>query len=262
LVKSFKHEDSFTVPRLKAGTYYWRMSSYYVDSDKPILGDVQKFTIKPAEKVQPFEPILVKFTMPETQSTQYFVENPQLGLSWAADKGDNVALWRVKFHSEDEDPALAQVLEVTDTKVSTPVSKPGRYIASIEAIDNEGKILGTTLSNPLTVAPLPLLSAPDFVPAEGLLQAKMDGRTQLEWTAIPGAKEYLLVIRKEGKELKRSKYPTTNTALKNLLPGEYELEIFAVDTHGRESSPSPSRKLLVPDKSNLRAPTLKKIKVN
>lgn len=262
LVKSFQHEDSFTVPQLKAGTYYWRMSSYYVDSDKPLLGDIQKFTIKPVEKLQPFEPVLVKFTMPETQATQYFIENPQLGLSWSADKNDKVALWRVKYHNEEEDPALAQVLEVTETKVSTPVSKPGRYIASIEALDNEGKILGSTSSNPLTVAPLPLLTAPDFLPAAGLLQAQMDGRTQLEWTPIPGAKEYLLVVRKEGKELKRSKYPSTNTALRNLLPGEYELEISAIDNHGRESSPSPTRKLLVPDKSNLRAPTLKKIKVN
>lgn len=262
LVKSFKSEDSYTLPRLKAGTYYWRMSSYYIGSDRPILGDIQKFTIRPAEKIQAFEPVLVKLTMPESQSTQYFVETPQLGLSWTADKNEKVALWRVKYHSEDEDPALAQILEITETKVSAPVPKPGRYLASIEAIDNEGKILGTTLSDPLTVAPLPLLAAPTFVPTEGLLQAKMDGRTQLEWTPVPGAKEYLLVVRKEGKELKRSKYSTTSTALKNLLPGEYELEIFAVDTHGRESSPNPSRKLLVPDKSNLRAPTLKKIKVN
>lgn len=262
VVKSFQQEESFTLPQLKAGTYYWRMSSYYIDSDKPILGDIQKFTIKPAEKVQPFVPVVVNFTMPEAQTTQYFVESPQLGLTWSADKKENIALWRVKYHSEDEDPALAQTLEVTETKVSTPVSKPGRYIASIEAVDKDGQVLGSTLSKPVTIAPLPLLTAPDFVPAEGMLQAKMDGRTQLEWTPIPGAKEYLLVVRKEGKELKRSKYPSTNTALRNLLPGEYELEISAVDVHGRESSPSPSRKLLVPDKSNLRAPTLKKIKVN
>ncbi|WP_374032328.1 hypothetical protein [Bdellovibrio bacteriovorus] len=79
---------------------------------------------------------------------------------------------------------------------------------------------------------------------------------------MEGAKEYWLTIRKDGKELKRSKYMQNSTALKNLLPGEYEVELIAVDTYGRNSQAGPARKLLVPDKSNVRAPTLKKIKVN
>jgi len=264
--KSFAQEESFTVPSLKSGTYYWRMSSYYTDSDKPVLGKVQKFTIKPAQEVKveppPLVPVQVNFTMPETQLTQYYVETPRLGLSWKADKTDKVASWRLKLQEENADPATAASLEVKETQVSTPVKKPGRYIASIEALNKDGQVLGTTTSQLLTVAPLPLLQAPQFVPAEGPLQASMDGRTQLEWSAVNGAKEYWLTIRKEGRELKRSKYTGNSTALRNLLPGEYEVELSAVDSYGRESEPGPVRKLVVPDKSNLRAPTLKKIKVN
>jgi ABC-type Fe3+ transport system substrate-binding protein len=90
----------------------------------------------------------------------------------------------------------------------------------------------------------------------------MDGKSKLEWSQVEGAKEYWLVISKGGKELKRSKYASNSTALKNLLPGEYDVEISAVDAHGRTSESASPRKLLVPDKSNLKAPTLKKIKVN
>lgn len=264
--KSFNTEDSFTVPALKPGTYYWRMSSYYTDSDKPVLGKVQKFSVKPPEQVRleppPLVPVQVNFTMPEAQLTQYYVEAPRLGLSWKADKAEQVASWRLKYQEENADPATAASLDVKETRVTTPVTKPGRYIASIEALNKDGQVLGTTTSQILTVAPLPLLRAPQFVPAEGTLQATQDGRTQLEWSKLDGAKEYWLVIRKDGKELKRSKYTNNVTALKNLLPGEYEVEISATDNYGRNSEVSPVRKLLVPDKSNLRAPTLKKIKVN
>lgn len=264
--KSFSNEESFVVPALKPGTYYWRMASYYLDSDKPVLGKVQKFAVKPADEVKleppPLVPVQVNFTIPETQFTQYYVETPRVGLSWKVDKAEQVSTWRVKLLEENADPASAASLEVKDTKLTTPVTKPGRYIASIEALNKDGQVLGTTTSQTLTVAPLPLLQAPLFVPAEGTLQAAMDGRTQLEWIKVEGAKEYWLTIRRDGKQLKRTKYTANSTALKNLLPGEYEVEISATDNYGRASEQGPVRKLLVPDKSNVKAPTLKKIKVN
>jgi hypothetical protein len=267
--KSFANEDSYTLPGLKEGTYYWRMTSYFTDSDKPILGKLQKFTVKPAEKVavEPVKkpeliPVNVAFTMPETQLTQYYVESPRVGLTWSADKMDHVVKYRVRVHTEEEDPSLVPVVDVKETKFTTNVTKPGRYIASIEAVDKDGQVVGTTTSQPVTVAPLPTLKAPNFIPAEGALQASVDGKSQLEWSKIDGATEYWLVIKKDGKELKRSKYSSTSTALRNLLPGEYEVGIAAQDSYGRVGESSPIRKLLVPDKSGVRAPTLKKIKVN
>ncbi|UOF02741.1 FecR domain-containing protein [Bdellovibrio reynosensis] len=263
--KSFASDEAFTLPALDAGTYYYRMGAYFTDSDKPILGKVQKFTVKPAEQVKvqaEIIPVQVNFTMPEAQYSQYFVQNPKVGLSWKTDKNEHVNSYRVKLLEENADPSSATSLEVKDLNVQAPVTKPGRYIASVEALNKDGQVLGTTTSQPLTLAVLPLLKSPQLLPAEGNLQAASDGKTQLEWNPVEGAKEYWLVIRKQGKELKRSKYTNTTTSLKNLLPGEYDLELTAMDTHGRSSEVGPIRKLLVPDKSGLKAPTLKKIKVN
>ena len=267
--KSFKDEDTFTLPALKSGTYYWRMSSYYVDSLKPVLGKIQKFTVTEPEQVQvaieapkaaPIVPVNVSFNMPESSFTQQYIDTPQVGLSWKADKSEDVASWRVKLYSAEEDASQAKPFEVKETQFKTTVSKPGRYIASIEAVNKDGQVLGTTPPQTLDISPLPLLKAPQFLPAEGQLQASMDGKHKLEWSQVDGAKEYWLVISKNGKELKRSKYATNSTSLKNLLPGEYDVEISAVDSHGRESETANPRKLLVPDKSNLKAPTLKKLR--
>jgi hypothetical protein len=266
--KSFKEEDSFTLPALKSGTYYWRMSSYYVDSVKPLLGKIQKFTVKEPEQVQvameakPVVPVAVSFNMPEASFTQNYIDTPQVSLNWKADKNEDVASWRVRLYNAEEDPSQAKSVETKDTQFKTTVAKPGRYIASIEAVNKDGQVLGTTPPQTLDISPLPLLKAPQFLPAEGKLEASMDGKSKLEWSKVDGAKEYWLVISKNGKELKRSKYAVNSTSLKNLLPGEYDVEISAVDTHGRSSEATSPRKLLVPDKSNLKAPTLKKIKVN
>ncbi|MEK2687990.1 hypothetical protein [Bdellovibrio sp. GT3] len=271
--KSFSAEDSFTLAGLKEGTYYWRMTSYFNDSDKPVLGKMQKFTVKftdmlkeataaaaappPKPEVQP-----LAFTMPETQLTQYFVNSPKVDFTWGSTNLKNVSAYRVRLHDAAQSPENAPVVEVKENKFSAPVPKPGRYIASIEAVDQNGDVVGLGTSQAVTVAPMPILKSPNFIPAEGPLQASMDGRSNLTWDNIDGAVDYELVIKKDGKELKRTKYKNTSTTIRNLLPGEYELMISAQDTHGRTSETGTARKLVVPDKSNLKAPTLKKIKVN
>jgi len=261
--QSFTSEESFNLPALQEGDYYWRMSSYYEGSAKPVLGKIQKFTLMKIEKkVEAKVPLAINWTVPEDK-IQFYLDTPTLGLTWNVDRPAEVAHWRLKYIEEGADPASTQVLEVKETKAETPVQKPGRYIASLEALDKDGQVIGSSVQRKIAVAPLPLLTPPKLLPLEGNLTAQADGRTELQWEKIEGAKEYLLTIsNNEGKELKTLKYTANKTALKNLMPGEYQLTLTAIDEHGRSSEGATTRKLIVPDKSNLKAPTLKKIKVN
>ncbi|HEY8270113.1 MAG TPA: hypothetical protein VIG33_04445, partial [Pseudobdellovibrionaceae bacterium] len=265
-VKNFTTEEAFTLPALSEGEYYWRMSSYFEGSEKPVLGKIQKFAValepKLEEKVIKPDPVEISWTIPE-EKIQFYLEKPMLGLSWNANRPADVASWRLKYYEEGDDPSKVQTLELKGTKTETKVEKPGRYIASLEAFDKNGQIIGTSQARKIAVAPLPLLPPPKLLPLEGNLVAQGDGRTELQWEKIEGAKEYMLTIsNKEGKELKSLKYTNNQTALKNLMPGEYQLTLIAVDQHGRNSEVGITRKLIVPDKSNLKAPALKKIKVN
>ncbi|MGZ3746447.1 MAG: hypothetical protein ACXWRE_03790, partial [Pseudobdellovibrionaceae bacterium] len=266
-VKNFTTEEAFTLPALTEGEYYWRMSSYFEGSEKPMMGKIQKFAVtlasnKPEEKpVQPV-PLEISWTVPEDK-IQFYLEKPTLGLSWSANRPAEIVSWRLKYYEEGEEPSKFQILEVKGTKAEPTVEKPGRYIASLEAIDKEGQVIGTSPSRKIAIALLPLLPPPKLLPLEGNLVAQGDGRTELQWEKLEGVKEYLLTIsNKDGKEIKSLKYTTTQTALKNLMPGEYQLKLTAVDQHGRNSEGGTTRKLIVPDKSNLKAPALKKIKVN
>lgn len=260
--KSFTTEESFTVSAMQPGEYYWRMSSYFEGSDKPLVGKVQKFTVTALEeKVIPKEPIEITWTVPEDR-IQFYITEPKISLSWDAKNTQDVTSWRLKYYEENEDPSTAQVLELQDNKTAPVVKKPGRYIASLEAVDQSGQVLASS-NRKVAVAPLPLLPAPKLLPLDGNLTAAADGRTQLQWEKIEGAKEYMLTISNaSGKPLKTLKYSTNQTSLKNLMPGEYQITLSTIDEHGRTSETGMLRKLIVPDKSNLKAPTLKKIKVN
>jgi len=261
--QNFTTEESFTLPALQEGEYFWRMSSYYEGSDKPILGKIQKFSVsKIVEKVVVTEPLVISWTVPE-EKIQFYLDNPKLGLTWNVNRPAEVASWRLKYVEEGADPTTLQTMEVKDTKTDAKVGKPGRYIASLEAMDKDGQVIGASSPRRIAVAPLPLIPSPKILPLEGNLTAAADGRTELNWEKIEGAKEYMLTIsNKDGKELKTLKYTANTTALKNLMPGEYQLTLTAVDQHGRTTEAGAARKLVVPDKSNLKAPTLKKIKVN
>lgn len=261
--QNFINEESFTLPALSEGVYYWRMSSYYEGSSKPVTGKIQKFTVtKKDEAPVKKDPVEITWTVPEDR-IQFYLESPKLGLSWNAQNTEDVALWRVKYVEEGADPSSLKTIDVKENKADPTIEKPGRYIASLEALDREGRVIGVSPQRKVAVAPLPLLPSPKILPLDGNLTAQADGRTELRWEKLEGAKEYMLTIsNKEGKELKTLKYTANQTALKNLMPGEYQLKLTAVDQHGRATESAPPRTLIVPDKSDLKAPTLKKIKVN
>ena len=261
--QNFSTEESFTLPGLAEGDYYWRMSSYYEGSNKPTTGKIQKFTVtKLEENIIPLDPVQIVWTVPEDK-IQFYLDEPKLGLSWSGTRNKDISFYRMKYFEESEDSAMARTIEIKETKSETKLERPGRYIASIEAVDKDGVVIGTSQPRKIAVAPLPLLAPPKLLPLEGNLTAANDGKTELKWEKIEGAKEYMLTIsNKEGKELKSLKYTQNQTALKNLMPGEYQIRLTAVDQHGRASDAGEVRKLIVPDKSNLKAPTLKKIKVN
>lgn len=271
--QTFSGQETFVLPNLTFGEYFWRISAYYDGTDKPLVGKVQKFSVQSLASLKPKDPVNIVWTVPNDKSTQYFLDTPELNLSWTAkNRQDEIKNWKViysQIDSETKDASTSdqlakdqQTLEVKDTNTKALLSKPGRYIASIVALDKDGEIIGESEKRNFETLPMPRLPSPRLLPLEGVLKSGEDGKTELKWENLVGAKEYKLTVTREGKELANKTYPKSSTNLKNLMPGEYELKVLAVDQYGRESEAPVVRKLIVPDKSNLKAPTLKKIKVN
>lgn len=260
--QSFQREEQMNLPGLKEGTYYWRMSAHYDGSDKPVIGKIQKFTIHRLAVKK--DPVQIVWTLPEEKNNQLFADKPSLELTWEAkNRREDIATYRVQLVDAAEIDGTPQRLEVKESKVRAPVTKAGRYLASVEAYDKEGNVIGKSEPRSLAATEIPLLAAPQMIPAEGVIQSGLDGRSELKWQTMDGAKQYwLTILDKGGKELARKKYDGSSANLKNLMPGEYTVKLQAIDSYGRNGQEGSPRTLVVPDKSNIKAPTLKKIKVN
>jgi hypothetical protein len=260
-VQTLESAHEFLLTDLGPQDYYWRLSTFHTDDTQPWSGPVYKFSV--IKKTD--EPVVtVNVAWENAQPKQFFIEDPELKLSWTAgEKSKDVAQWKVTWKNVSEPELEPGRIETFEKTLSTRLSKPGRYLASVEAYDKKGRLMGAAPGLEVQVQSQPLILSPQLLPIEGPLRASSDGRSELAWNPIQGAKEYeVKVFNKDKKEIFNRKIQTTKTVLVNMMPGEYSVEIVAIDEFNRVSPPVNARTLIVPDKSNLRAPSLKNVKVN
>lgn len=260
-------EDNTHKENLKEGNYFFRIAGSYDDIDKPLMSRTYPFKVVSTIKPPP-PPVVIGWINPLEGEPQYYVKDPLAQFAWTSGQKDQVKIWRLKLAENEEllkSESSEQVVSIdtNDLQAKTAVQKPGRYIAMVEALDENQKVLAKSDFKSIEVAPLPLLKAPQLQPSDGELLADNDGRLNLKWLSLSGAKEYWITLYdSSGKELRKAKFNGTSTALVNLLPGKYKVSIHAIDQHGRESERLSPRDVEVPESSNLGAPKLKKIQVN
>ncbi len=259
--KNFFKEDSFQ-QTLDDGEYFIRISATYEGIEKPIASKIQKFYLSS----KPFDPpVMIGWKNPVEAGPQFYLQQPTAELSWISEQKNQVAKWRLKVADNESDLETPKAISFTtpDLNFKPILEKPGRYIAMVEALNKNEEVISKSPLKNFEVAPLPLLPAPQFTPQAGDLSANNQGRLDLTWTTIEGAKEYeLTLFDKSGNEIRTSKFTKNNTALVNLLPGNYQISVAAIDRHGRTGQKETPRKVQVPETSGLSAPKLKKIKVN
>ncbi len=261
--------ESLATPPLAPGAYYWRLSAFYPDSARPFVGRINTFTItkdetKPIEAPPPPtpQPLAIQWTVPEELTRQMFVEKPTLDLSWSSSRPEEVASYRLILKDESNPSGAPMLIESQSATAKAQLARGGRYMASIEAIGKDGKILGRSDPKSFESAVLPLLKSPQWDGGGNDFVATLDGHAQLEWDRVDGAKEYIVTLLKDGKEIQKKKMVGTTLSLKDLLPGDYSAKVISVDQYGRTSTDLSTKKIVVPDRSGLKAPSLKKIKVN
>ncbi|GIL18846.1 MAG: hypothetical protein BroJett040_25970 [Oligoflexia bacterium] len=264
LSQNIEKEDSIS-QNLPAGDYYWRLSGNYQGLSKPVVGRVNKFSLSN----QPEKPkVLLTWLDPNQGKPSYFVKEAKTNWAWTGEHLDQVKKWKLIVHQGEvnsRSPASEPLSTTEHVKPVADVTVPGAgvYTAVVEAYDEKGKLLAKTEYKTQETKVLPLLPSPEFEPKSGDLKANNDGKLPIQWEKVDGAKEYNLSLKDStGKELRKSKFTSTSTALVNLLPGQYQIDIAAIDQYGRESVRKPARVVVVPEMSSLKAPKLKKVKVN
>ena len=265
--KTFTSEESFILPYLNQGTYFWRMSSYYEGDNRPLVGKIQKFILEKLEDSKPKDPVQIVWNLKPDQNIQHFIDKPNLELSWQPqNRKEDIKQWKIKLVESGSMPEVTSQYDVKEPNFKTPVAKPGRYMASVEAIDKSGNVIGTSEKKAIDVSPLPLISTPKLLPNNGTsILASADGAASIKWEAVKGAKEYILTVQNlTDNKVREFKLQKNQAQFKSqtLSPkNQYQVKVEAIDEFGRKSAEGVYMKLDVPGESDIQAPKLKGIKI-
>lgn len=253
-------QSALSIPNLNLGSYSWKLTGFPSDGGAPLTSSTFKFFIN--EKVLTKIPITWNPNLP---ADQYYVSSdPKLTLLWDSEFVERVAKWKVYIAPEGTELEKAEGTDAWQTKFEKNFTKPGLFSAFIRAFDEEGENIGTSDVKVFRLQQLPLLIAPHFLPNDGSeFLARPDGSINLKWSIIEEAATYSITI-KDTDDKTVSQQNSTSTVLRisNLMPGKYSIQIGAIDKYGRTGEIAEKRIIQVPDKSEVKAPTLKKIKVN
>jgi hypothetical protein len=156
--------------------------------------------------------------------------------------------------------ALPWQVSPINAALTFKLAAAGHYVIVAEALDASKKVVA--MSDTFKFE----LKAPDKLPPPALLTGLQPlttgeaGDITLKWNQVPGAVRYMVEI--SGKTVPvRKAVTTTSFKISGLNPGDYSLIITAFDKSGRAGVPSTPVNLIVPNVSNISAPTSKGIRI-
>lgn len=248
-------------PPLKPQNYYARVSGLSSTTDQYVTSKTLAFNVFKPEPT-PLPQLIIDWGKTISEKIRYHSEKPSLNLDWVAQNAQNVKKWSVRIVPEGQDPKLATPVTLTEMKVQKQLDKAGRYIAMVEGLDENNQILGSTAPKKIEFQKIPLLKAPQILPLDQELVANQQGEYLTVWENLIDAKEYQITITdKTGKNIFEQKTKQAQYKLSQLIPGEYRVQLAAIDEFGRKGEASLPRPLLVPNESGLRPPKSSKIKI-
>jgi len=250
--KVVEGQNQFRVNGLLPGTYAW--TAFSLDSENKRSGPapVRKFTIQEVPK-------LFFTDGRDSETYQYVTSNPSMKAAWQ--RVAQAAKYKVTARSTETDATIQ--FDAGENQTTHELPADGVYKVVVEAVDAKDRVVAKSPTRLIKVEALPLLPPPQFsenLPAK--LQANRRGTTSLQWRPVEKARAYLVQLKTaSGAVAREEKVKGSSAVLKNLMPGEYSLNISSVDEFGRSGPMGESKPLAVPDLSDVRAPKFKGIKV-
>ena len=163
--------------------------------------------------------------------------------------------------SENETVVFTQIVSSETTTYKAKLPKPGRYIASIEVVDELEKSLTKTKPKIIVSKELPFLASAVWNDKVTTDKANLSGSYQAQWIPLQGAKSYKLILKdSDGKIVKEWIQNKTFFKIDGLLPGEYTLLLTGIDQYERTSPNTNQKKIAVANNSEIMAPKLKKMR--
>jgi hypothetical protein len=248
-------ESQYWMKKFKPGDYTWSVSSIDSAGTPSNWSKKRKFSIGDVPKIEWADG-------KDEGVSKYAGVDPYVRLEWKS-TFTNVERWRVRVAKEGKFESGNKWIRVKESPYNRKVPTDGFYQAQVQGVGENGTVVGQTSIRRIRVIEQPLLPGPKF--AENIpekLKATARGNLKLRWSLVDGASEYIVQLKDEDdKVVENFTAEAAATELKSLKPGKYKVSVFAKDTHGRKGLEGEIRPVMVENKSALRAPAFKKVKV-
>ena len=240
------------VDNLKAGDYSWSVRAIGPGDEVSKPSAVSTFGLQ--------ELMVFAWADGKTEADhRYFTSEPSVDLAWENGPASAVK-WRVRLTAEREIASDGAWSLVGTTNMFKGLPHDGTYLAEVEALDAQARVIARAPKRRIAVAAQPLLEAPKFSAALGdEITAANNGSVEVTWDSVPGAAEY--IVKYEGRSSSEVRVKETSSVLKRLMPGRYVLTLRSVDPSGRAGPASAPKAVIVPNKSDVKAPKLRRFEV-
>lgn len=255
---SEKKSENTVSLNLAKGDYYWRLIGWPADSkeSQPVVSSTYMFSVN----YKNLEKSSITWDS-QVEGTQYFVgEKGFLSLAWSVKSDNPVKFYRVWVSEEGKDLSEASVRIFNESSINIKLEKPGRYMAAIEAVDEDVEVIAKTSIRNFDIRALPLLSPPQINETE--LIGNEEGNVNLSWLPIEGAVSYQILLQDvRGQVLEKEDISQVEKSFIGLMPGSYVLKISAMDRYARLGRTQEMR-VTVPVPAQLISPKIKKWEVD
>jgi len=252
-------EGSARVPFTVPGTYYGRYTGKVPGTNEVLLSRVTEFTVQKDETV----PVKPELLSPADKAEVKIELGGEVAFSWSpsrATRAYKLKLKHVESGQEKDLVASAPAISVADLA-------EGNYEWQVVAVGAKStrrepiELSSSAGAFHLTHA---LLNPPDY--AEGtaeVLTSNARGEAAFAWKPVQKAKAYEVeLLDAAGKIVHGGETDATKSSVKKLKPGQYAVRVMAIDAKGRRSPASAPKALVVPNRSDLRAPKLLNVEVD
>lgn len=242
-------ETNALVSISKTGTYSWEVTSEGKSGEQSVLPVTRTFDVREFSHVA--------WIMPQ-KNFFYLDSLPIIILKW---EKKLPGISRLKI-SETQDFKETESFDVNGRDFPYRVQKDGIYFAKVSILDETGEVAADSDAFEFTVKEAPLPPAPLISGGGKKLIATPQGEIRAR---IENAKPNWLIIASvsdaRGQVVDERKFNDEVMSFSGLMPGKYALRAKFQDEYRRTGETSDRLEIEVPQKSQIRAPKIKGIKV-
>lgn len=245
-------DSMFRIKEVRPGQFQWSVVAINEKGEVSKNSEVRKFSIQELPVIQ---------WANQDSVYEFVTEKPSLKLSWLT-TSDQETSWQYRVALDKETITQKEWKKSTQPNFNTELDSDGAKQVEVQALNKNQEVVAKSTIRNISVLRKPLLPAPIFVTQGEKIEAQKNGSAKVEWKSIDGAKQYVMTVKDpKGSLVKEVKVNETTGVVRNLMPGDYKVQLQTIDQYGRTGPVGETKNVVVPQTSDVAAPKVRALKI-